>query len=57
MQDVNRAEADLRQIESRAKGSAFVPRYHEFVSASMLSPVEAEHRARNQARAANAGQQ
>lgn len=54
IQHLNRAEADLRQVESRAKGSTLVPLYHEFVGVSILSPVESEHNARNQAHPANA---
>jgi hypothetical protein len=37
MQHVNRAEGDLRQVESRANGSTLVPLYHEFVSVSILN--------------------
>ncbi len=44
--DVNKAESDLQQVESRAHGSTMIPVYQEFVSVSILRPVQAEQKAR-----------
>jgi flagellin-specific chaperone FliS len=52
---VDRATAALRQVEARAKGSTFVPLYQEFVSVSILTPVQAEHEAHNRAHLAGTG--
>src|SRR5579875_275024 len=49
LQDVDRAERDLRQIEGRAHGATMVPVYQEFVSVSILGPVRAEQNARKAA--------
>ena len=43
---VDRAEADLQKVEAGAKGSTMIPVYHEFVSVSILGPVETEQSAR-----------
>jgi hypothetical protein len=43
---VNRAQADLQKVEALAKGSTMVPVYQEFVSVSILGPVESEQAAR-----------
>lgn len=43
---VNRAEADLEKIDARAKGSTMIPVYQEFVSVSILAPVQTEQNAR-----------
>lgn len=48
LQDVERAQNELRRIESRAHGATMIPIYQEFVSISILDPVRAEHQARNQ---------
>ncbi|HEX3685616.1 MAG TPA: YfdX family protein [Bryobacteraceae bacterium] len=45
-QHVNRAQADLKKIEARAKGTTMIPVYQEFVSVSILAPVETEQAAR-----------
>lgn len=42
LQDVNKAESYLQQVESRAHGSTMIPVYQEFVSVAILSPVRAE---------------
>jgi hypothetical protein len=47
LQDVNKAESYLQQVEARAHGSTMIPVYQEFVSVSILSPVRAEQRARH----------
>jgi flagellin-specific chaperone FliS len=46
LQDVERAQAELRQIEARAHGATMIPVYQEFVSISMLQPVIAEQNGR-----------
>jgi hypothetical protein len=43
---VDRAQADLQQIQAHAKGSTEIPVYREFVSISILKPVEAEQKMR-----------
>ena len=43
---VTRAEADLQKVEARAKGSTMIPVYHEFVSVSILGPVQTEQAVR-----------
>lgn len=43
---VNRAEADLQKVEAQAKGSTMIPVYHEFVSVSILGPVQTEQAVR-----------
>jgi hypothetical protein len=45
-QHVNRAEADLQKVEAQAKGSTMIPVYQEFVSVSILAPVQTEQNAR-----------
>lgn len=46
MQHVERAQAELRDIQARAHGATMIPVYQEFVSVSMLQPVTAEQHAR-----------
>jgi HEPN domain-containing protein len=48
LSDVEQAQADLRNIQSRAHGATMIPVYQEFVSVAMLSPVIAEQNARRQ---------
>jgi hypothetical protein len=43
---VNRAEADLENVEAQAKGSTMIPVYQEFVSVSILAPVQTEQNVR-----------
>lgn len=45
-QHVNRAEADLQKAQAQAKGSTMIPVYQEFVSVSILGPVQTEQNAR-----------
>lgn len=45
-QDVARAQRDLTVLNSHAQGATTIPVYKEFVSLSILTPVEAEHNAR-----------
>jgi hypothetical protein len=44
---VNRAQADLQKVEALAKGSTLIPVYQEFVSVSILGPVQTEQAARH----------
>jgi flagellin-specific chaperone FliS len=46
VEDVDRAEADLKRVQSEAQGSTMVPVYQEFVSISFLTPIRAEQNAR-----------
>ena len=46
-QHVERAERDLQAIESRANGRTMIPVYQEFVSVSILGPVQAEQNAKH----------
>lgn len=46
LRDVEEAQAELRNIQSRARGATMIPVYQEFVSVSMLTPVIAEQNAR-----------
>lgn len=48
VQDVNQAQTDLKTVEARAHGATLIPVYREFVSVSILSPVQAEQRAHRQ---------
>lgn len=43
---VNRAEADLHKVEAQAQGRTMIPVYQEFVSVSILAPVQTEQNAR-----------
>jgi hypothetical protein len=43
---VSRAEADLQKVEAQAQGRTMVPVYQEFVSVSILAPVQTEQNAR-----------
>jgi YfdX protein len=43
---VNRAEADLQKVEAQAQGRTMIPVYQEFVSVSILAPVQTEQNAR-----------
>lgn len=47
-EDVNRARDELRRIEAQAHGATIVPLYREFVSVSILAPVQAEQKTATQ---------
>jgi hypothetical protein len=47
LQDVNKAESYLQQVQARADGSTMIPVYQEFVSVAILAPVRAEQSARH----------
>lgn len=49
LHDVEQAQTELRNIQARANGATTIPVYQEFVSVSILNPVQAEHEARRRA--------
>lgn len=49
LRDVEQARTELRDIQAKANGATTIPVYQEFVSVSILNPVQAEHAARRRA--------
>jgi hypothetical protein len=46
LRDVNEAQSYLRQVEAGAHGSTMIPVYQEFVSVSIIGPIQTEQQAR-----------